>query len=80
NIVEDWLRSLNLVRYYQDFIDNGYDDLEVCKQIGHPDLDAIGVKNFAHRQIVLNAVTKLREQGGAHVYFTLENPDDEVDD
>ena len=71
-IVEEWLRSLGLIQYYQAFVDNGYDDLEVCKQIGDPDLDAIGVDVSSHRDTVLQAVATLREQGGTHVYFTLE--------
>ena len=72
NIVEEWLRSLNLVHYTQAFIDNGYDDLEICKQIGEPDLDAIGVLKPSHRKEILNAVTTLKEEGGTAVYFTLE--------
>jgi hypothetical protein len=33
NIVEFWLRTLNLVHHYQSFVDNGYDDLETCKKV-----------------------------------------------
>ena len=80
NIVEEWLRTLNLVRYTQSFLDNGYDDLEVCKQIGHLDLDAIGVNKALHRRVILEAVKTLREQGGAVVYFTLENPEEHEED
>ena len=72
NIVVDWLRSLNLLHYTQAFLDNGYDDLEVCKQIGSVDLDAIDVRNQLHREALLNAVKVLREEGGTNVYFTLE--------
>ncbi|EFB18670.1 hypothetical protein PANDA_017458 [Ailuropoda melanoleuca] len=43
NIVYEWLKALQLPQYAESFVDNGYDDLEVCKQIGDPDLDAIGV-------------------------------------
>ena len=75
NIVEDWLRSLNLVHYTQAFIDNGYDDLEVCKQIGEEDLDAIDVRKPSHRDKLLEAVQVLREEGGTAVYFTLEETD-----
>ena len=71
-IVQEWLRCLGLVCYTQDFLDNGYDDLEVCKQIGDADLDAIGVVDAHHRRHVLAAVQVLREQGGARVYFTLD--------
>ncbi|XP_033105289.1 sterile alpha motif domain-containing protein 5-like [Anneissia japonica] len=75
NIVEEWLRSLDLSQYLEAFIDNGYDDLETCKQIGEPDLDAIGVDATPHRVDILEAVNRLRTEGGAPVYFTLEpNP------
>lgn len=72
NIVAEWLRSLHLGQYSESFIDNGYDDLEICKQVGDPDLDAIGVFNPAHRNRLLQSVRTLREEGAASVYFTLE--------
>lgn len=72
NIVAEWLRSLHLGQYAESFIDNGYDDLEICKQVGDPDLDAIGVFNPQHRNRLLQSVRTLREEGAASVYFTLE--------
>ncbi|XP_069681270.1 sterile alpha motif domain-containing protein 5-like [Periplaneta americana] len=72
NIVVEWLRSLHLGQYAESFIDNGYDDLEICKQVGDPDLDAIGVFNPSHRNRLLQSVRTLREEGAASVYFTLE--------
>ena len=72
SIVENWLRSLGMVQYTQAFIDNGYDDLEICKQIGDEDLDAIGVMKEAHRKEILDAVSVLLKYGGARVYFTLD--------
>ena len=78
SIIEEWLRSLNLVNYTLAFLDNGYDDLEICKQIGEADLDAIGVFKAPHRKEILKAVRNLRELGGTAVYFTLENPDENV--
>ncbi|XP_044586528.1 uncharacterized protein LOC123266355 isoform X2 [Cotesia glomerata] len=76
NIVVEWLRSLHLCQYSESFIDNGYDDLEICKQIGDPDLDAIGVFNLNHRMQLLQSVKTLREEGAASVYFTLEETND----
>ncbi|KAF7995336.1 hypothetical protein HCN44_006443 [Aphidius gifuensis] len=76
NIVVEWLRSLHLGQYSESFIDNGYDDLEICKQIGDPDLDAIGVFNQNHRGRLLQSVKTLREEGAASVYFTLEETND----
>ncbi|XP_063079096.1 SAM and SH3 domain-containing protein 1a isoform X2 [Engraulis encrasicolus] len=75
NIVYEWLRTLQLVQYMDAFMDNGYDDLEVCKQIGDPDLDAIGVYIPHHRQRIHDAVLRLREddkESASGLYFTLE--------
>lgn len=73
NIVENWLKSLDLEKYTQPFIDNGYDDLEICKQVGDKDLDAIGVESNEDRVKLLDAVKTLKEKGGTAVYLTLED-------
>ncbi|XP_077782042.1 SAM and SH3 domain-containing protein 1 isoform X6 [Podarcis muralis] len=74
NIVYEWLKTLKLSQYAESFVDNGYDDLEVCKQIGDPDLDAIGVSLPQHRRRLHEAVQRLREEDEttAGLYFTLE--------
>ncbi|XP_070299554.1 SAM and SH3 domain-containing protein 1 isoform X3 [Salvelinus sp. IW2-2015] len=75
SLVYEWLQTIQLPQYLEAFVDNGYDDLEVCKQIGDADLDAIGVHSQHHRQKVLNAVKKLREEDkkkAPGLYFTLE--------
>ncbi|XP_044865628.1 sterile alpha motif domain-containing protein 5 isoform X1 [Mauremys mutica] len=74
NIVYEWLKTLQLSQYAESFVDNGYDDLEVCKQIGDPDLDAIGVLVPHHRRRILEAVMRLKEEDetAAGLYFTLE--------
>ena len=82
NIVREWLRTLDLTDYCQSFLDNGYDELETCKQIGRDDLDAIGVRDPHHRLELLRAVSRLKAEGGTAVYFTLVGPpqsDDEQD-
>ena len=63
NIVVEWLNFLQLEHYSQEFIDNGYDDLETVKKIGPADLDALGVVSVHHRSFILDAVRVLREQG-----------------
>lgn len=75
NIILQWLSKLHLAQYVESFLDNGYDDLEVCKQIGEPDLDAIGVHIEYHRHRLLSAVRKLRDEDSRKApgyYFTLE--------
>nr|XP_046268734.1 SAM and SH3 domain-containing protein 1 isoform X2 [Scatophagus argus] len=75
NLVLEWLSKLHLAQYVESFIDNGYDDLEVCKQIGQPDLDAIGVHIEYHRHRLLTAVQTLKDEDKRKApgyYFTLE--------
>ncbi|XP_007425666.1 sterile alpha motif domain-containing protein 5 [Python bivittatus] len=74
NVVYEWLKTLKLTQYAESFVDNGYDDLEVCKQIGEPDLDAIGVSMPQHRRRLHEAVRRLKEEDEttAGLYFTLE--------
>uniref|UniRef100_A0A3B3CV62 Sterile alpha motif domain-containing protein 5 n=1 Tax=Oryzias melastigma TaxID=30732 RepID=A0A3B3CV62_ORYME len=70
-----WLEQLQLAQYVESFLDNGYDDLEVCRQIGDPDLDAIGVRIRYHRHRLLAAVEALKaadRMRPAGFYFTLE--------
>lgn len=74
NIVCEWLKALGLSQYASSFLDNGYDDLEICKQVGEPDLDAIGVKHLSHRHKLLKSVRQLREKGAASVYFQITDP------
>ncbi|XP_071019639.1 sterile alpha motif domain-containing protein 5-like [Oncorhynchus clarkii lewisi] len=76
SIVFEWLKTLQLSQYVESFVDNGYDDLEVCKQIGDPDLDAIGVYIPHHRRRINNAVQRLKDEDedeeAVGLYFTLE--------
>uniref|UniRef100_A0A1A8TXC2 Sterile alpha motif domain-containing protein 5 n=1 Tax=Nothobranchius furzeri TaxID=105023 RepID=A0A1A8TXC2_NOTFU len=75
SLVLQWLSKLHLAQYVESFLDNGYDDLEVCKQIGEPDLDAIGVRIQYHRHRLLTAVKSLKEEDKRKIpgyYFTLE--------
>lgn len=75
SLVLQWLSKLHLAQYVESFLDNGYDDLEVCKQIGELDLDAIGVQVQYHRHRLLTAVQVLKEDDRKKKpghYFTLE--------
>ena len=69
NAVGTWLQFLQMGQYLNDFLDNGYDDLETAKKIGAEDLEAIGVEDPNHKVFLLDAVRVLREQGAAWVYL-----------
>ena len=78
NIVSVWLRFLNIEEYTEQFIDNGYDDLETIKQMGEEDLKAIGIDNQKDEEMILLSVKILREQGAAWVYFLIGDEEDGV--
>lgn len=81
--VQQWLRALQLDRHFEAFVDNGYDELDVCQHIGLADLAAIGVTDDTETNILLEAAQGLRahiqlqqQQASAAtlapIYFTLE--------
>ncbi|KAH8335633.1 hypothetical protein KR074_007404 [Drosophila pseudoananassae] len=74
NIVCEWLRTIGMGQYGESFLENGYDELEICKQIGEIDLDAIGVETPSHRGKLLKNVRMLREKGAAIVYVLINDP------
>jgi len=48
--VEDWLTSIRLEQYCSKFIDDGFDDLEVIKEISESDLNTIGIEKAGHKK------------------------------
>lgn len=66
--VEDWLRNLGLLHFAQSFYDNGYEDIETCKQIGEEDLNVIGIRSDRDRNDILSAVKRMQQ----NLYFELE--------
>ena len=61
NQVYDWLQSLDLSHYFPNFVENGYEDLDICCEIGDSDLEAIGVRDIHERIELLQAVRHLRQ-------------------
>ncbi|XP_074034041.1 uncharacterized protein isoform X2 [Leptinotarsa decemlineata] len=59
--VEDLLQKMSLHEYISVFILNGYEDLELFKEIEPSDLDYLGIVNTEHRSKLLTAVQLLHE-------------------
>jgi len=77
SMVHYWLQSLNLQRYFQNLVDNGYDDLETCKKIRAMDLYEFGVEEAGDRFRLMEAVKELQRGGATQVYImagTLPSP------
>ncbi|KAJ8972936.1 hypothetical protein NQ317_006123 [Molorchus minor] len=59
--VEDLLQKTYLQEYISVFILNGYEDLELFKEIEPSDLDYLGIVNADHRAKILTAVQFLHD-------------------
>ncbi|KAL0973484.1 hypothetical protein UPYG_G00204540 [Umbra pygmaea] len=57
--VREWLQRLGLERYEEGLLHNGWDDLEFLSDITEEDLEEAGVKDPAHKRILLES---LRQQ------------------
>ncbi|XP_049770982.1 SAM and SH3 domain-containing protein 1-like [Schistocerca cancellata] len=68
--VEDLLRRINLEEHISVFVLNGYEDLELFKDLEGEDLDYLGINNPEHRAKILTAVELL------HDYDSPESPVD----
>ena len=75
-------KFLGVEEYCYTFIDNGNDDLETVQLIERNDLEAIGVIDETHQDLLLESVKTLRENGATWVYLlcceTALNCDDNI--
>ena len=71
--IEQWLSSLGFKQYTQLFIDNGYNDFELCKQLRENDLDLMGITIPIVKAEILSSVNSLKHaENAAHVYFSMD--------
>ncbi len=65
NVKMWWLPAspqfLEMERYAEAFVDNGYEDFETVKQMGRPDLETVGVADY-HMDYMLTAVAVLQQK------------------
>lgn len=59
--VEDLLQKIGMQEYISVFVLNGYEDLELFKELEPSDLDYLGIVNTEHRNKILAAVQFLHE-------------------
>eukprot|EP01095_Lingulamoeba_sp_RSL-Kostka_P007764 TRINITY_DN2514_c2_g1_i2.p1 TRINITY_DN2514_c2_g1~~TRINITY_DN2514_c2_g1_i2.p1 ORF type:complete len:282 (-),score=85.16 TRINITY_DN2514_c2_g1_i2:79-924(-) len=64
--VLQFLKNIRCERYFDDFVEEGFDDLEIIKQLSEHELkNDIGVKTLGHRKKLLRSI------------FNLNNPPEE---
>ncbi|XP_069681271.1 uncharacterized protein [Periplaneta americana] len=68
--VEELLQRMNLEEHISVFVLNGYEDLELFKDLEAEDLDYLGITNPEHRAKILTAVELL------HDYDSPDSPED----
>lgn len=57
--VDQWLHSLKLIEYSDNFKDSGFTDVDRCRKIWEVELNAlIGVKKLGHRKRILSSLGK----------------------
>lgn len=59
--VEELLKQINLPEYISVFVLNGYEDVQLFKELEPSDLDYLGVVNSEHRAKLLTAVQLLHD-------------------
>jgi len=60
NEVSDWLSSLGLERYQENFLTAGIDTLKLLSMVKKSDLEKIGVKLSFHRDLLLRKIKELQ--------------------
>jgi tetratricopeptide (TPR) repeat protein len=59
--VRAWLQSFRFERFADQFIENGYDDLELIVELDDDDLDSIGIDKAGFRKKIKLQVAKLKK-------------------
>ena len=60
--VEEWLDKIGMSEYTEDFVDNGYETVELITQMKAEDMDAVGVTDKQHRGILFTQAKLLYEE------------------
>ncbi|XP_062578333.1 phosphatidylinositol 3,4,5-trisphosphate 5-phosphatase 1-like isoform X3 [Saccostrea cucullata] len=57
--IGDWLRGINLPQYQDNFIKNGFDQLQFLKNMSKIDLMEIGIRNMIHIDLILESLKRM---------------------
>ena len=61
-LIKNWLKNeCNLLEYYNLFIENGFDDIDLIFDLNNNDLIEIGIKKKGHRMKILKEIKKTKE-------------------
>jgi len=57
--LQDWLKQKHLNEYFDNFISNGFDDLDTLKLITNKELTAIGIDKIGHKMKIMRNIQSL---------------------
>jgi len=58
--VQKWLNELTLSEYYSSFVENGFDDMTVVKEMNEKDLTDMGISKPGHRKKIVMSIEKMK--------------------
>jgi len=58
NEVKEWLKTLSLSEYYDNFINNGYDRMDIITDLNEQDLEKLNIK-IGHVKIILKSIMEI---------------------
>ncbi|XP_061183284.1 phosphatidylinositol 3,4,5-trisphosphate 5-phosphatase 2-like isoform X5 [Saccostrea echinata] len=59
NPIGEWLKGINLPQYQDNFIKNGFDQLQFIKNMSKTDLMEIGIRNMIHIDLILESLKRM---------------------
>ena len=57
--IRERLSKWNLDQFADTFLDNGFDDIEIIRQINEADLDAMGIICLKQRDLILSTLSHI---------------------
>eukprot|EP01095_Lingulamoeba_sp_RSL-Kostka_P015897 TRINITY_DN749_c0_g2_i1.p1 TRINITY_DN749_c0_g2~~TRINITY_DN749_c0_g2_i1.p1 ORF type:complete len:317 (+),score=86.77 TRINITY_DN749_c0_g2_i1:340-1290(+) len=55
-----WLSEINMIKYYDNFISEGFDEIDICKELTDDDIqNELNIDNEEDQQILINAIKSL---------------------
>eukprot|EP00486_Rosalina_sp_Unknown_P012368 CAMPEP_0201583632 /NCGR_PEP_ID=MMETSP0190_2-20130828/100777_1 /ASSEMBLY_ACC=CAM_ASM_000263 /TAXON_ID=37353 /ORGANISM="Rosalina sp." /LENGTH=130 /DNA_ID=CAMNT_0048025911 /DNA_START=23 /DNA_END=412 /DNA_ORIENTATION=+ len=63
NEVQEWLNDLDLSQYYENFIDHGFDRMDIIKanMKNNTILKRIGIEKIGHQMVIIKSIEKFNE-------------------
>ena len=60
--VDDWLKYINMEKYWETFQANGIDTLNKVTQLNEEDLKEVGIKLVGHRNKMKKSIKAMKSQ------------------